>query len=276
MPSPRNPRVPRFAPEASITLMSALDIFGRAVDPAWTGEEIKAEIAPEPTDEDLANLAFARVTGEAAHDPRGEVGDEHLTEHQILAALSEQREISFAARRRWKAATIRFMRYLHQGMLRPSAMGDDGGVYEVPAHLWASKHAEDLFDNGGYLEVRNGLLAVPRGLPQTDTATVLVNGDDLQRFITAINEGSIPGVAPEVKADPYRTGLPGRPSIAHLILAELRRRFAAGEFNPTISAEAQALRQWTISNHPEVSAPIDKSIENLIRPLYNALVRRTK
>jgi hypothetical protein len=168
------------------------------------------------------------------------------------------------------------MRYLHQGMFTPSAIGSDGMVYEMPAHLWASENAEDLFDNGGYLEIRNGQLAVPRGLIQTDTATVLVNGDDLQRLITAINEGSIPAVAPEVKADPYRTGLPGRPTIRHLILDELRRRITAGEFHPTISAEAQALRQWTISNHSEVSAPSDKSIENLIRPLYNALVQRTK
>jgi hypothetical protein len=276
MPSPRNPSVPRFAPENSITLISALDIFGQVIDPAWTGEEIKADTAPEPSDEHLANLAFSRITGEAADDPRGEVGDEHLTEQQIRDALYESREMNFAPRRRWKAAAIRFMRYLHQRMVTPSALGTDGMVHEVPARLWASEHAEDVFDNGGYLEVRNGLLAVPRGLPQTDTATVLVNGDDLQRFITAINEGSIPGVAPEVKADPYRTGLPGRPSIRHLIVAELRRRIAAGECEPTISGEAQALRLWTISNHSEVSAPIDKSIENLIRPLYNALVRRTK
>jgi hypothetical protein len=43
MPSPRNRPVPRFAPEGSITLVSALDIFGRAVDPAWTGKEFKAD-----------------------------------------------------------------------------------------------------------------------------------------------------------------------------------------------------------------------------------------
>ena len=66
LPAPRNRPVPRFAPEDSITLISALDIFGRAVDPAWTGEEIKADTAPEPSDEHLANLAFARVTCEAA------------------------------------------------------------------------------------------------------------------------------------------------------------------------------------------------------------------
>jgi hypothetical protein len=83
----------------------------------------------------LANLAFPRVTGEAADDPRGEVGDEHLTEQQILDALYESREMNFVARRRWKAAAIRLMRYLHQGILRASAIGNDGMVYEVPPSL---------------------------------------------------------------------------------------------------------------------------------------------
>src|SRR4051794_39991040 len=109
MPMPRNRPVPRFAPEGSITLITALDIFGRAVDPAWTGDEIKADTAPEPSDEHLASVAFARVTGEAADDPRREVGDEHLTEQQILDALYQCREMNFAVRRRWITAAIRFM-----------------------------------------------------------------------------------------------------------------------------------------------------------------------
>jgi hypothetical protein len=275
MPSPRNRPVPRFAPEGSITLMSALDIFGRAVDPAWTGEEINADTAPEPSDEHLANLAFARVTREAADNP----GDENPSEHEILAALYEAREMTFAARRRWKATAIRFMRYLHQGMLAPSAMGDDGKVYEVPAHRWASKHAEELFDNGGYLEVRNGQLADPRDLIQTDTATVLVNANDLQQLITAISDGDIPPAAPVVtteQADRYRTGLPGRPTIAHLIEAKLRQRIAAGECEATLSAETRALRQWAISTHPNAPPPSTGAIENRIRSPYNTLFRSTK
>ena len=89
MPAPRNPPVPRFAPQNSITLITALDIYGRAVDPTWTGEEVKADTAPEPSDGHLANLAFARVTREAADNPRGEVGVENPSEQQILAALQE-------------------------------------------------------------------------------------------------------------------------------------------------------------------------------------------
>jgi hypothetical protein len=278
MPSPQNRPVPRFAPEGSVTLITALDIFGRAVDPAWTGEEIKADTAPEPSDEHLANLAFARLTSEAADDTGGEVGDDHLTEQQILDALYESREMNFAVRRRWKAAAIRFMCYLHQGMFTPSAIGNDGRVYEVPSHLWASEDAENLFDNGGHLEVRSGQLAAPRGLIQTDTATVLVNADDLQQLITAINEGTIPpaGSATTEHADPYHTGLPGRPTIAHLIVAELRRRIAAGECEATANAEAKALQKWASSAHPNARTPTEKTIENRIRSPYNTLFRRTK
>jgi hypothetical protein len=279
MPSPLNRPVPRFAPEGSITLISALDIFGRAVDAAWTGEEIKADTAPEPSDEHLANLAFARVTREAADNPRGEDGDENPSERQILDSLHADRDEKFAARRRWKAAAIRFMRYCHQGRITPSAIGNDGMVHEVPAHLWASEHAEDLFDNGGRVELRVGQLAVPRGLTQTDAATVLVDRDDLRRLITAITEGDIPAAAPEVTTehpDRYRTGLPGRPTIGHLIEDELRRRIAAGECKATISAEARALREWAIGTHPDAARATVRTIENQIRSLYNALVPRTK
>jgi hypothetical protein len=189
MPPPLNRPVPRFAPEGSITLTTALDIFGRAVDPVWTGEEINADTGPEPSDEHLANLAFARVTREAADAPGREVEDDISSERQILEALHAYRDEKFAARRRWKNAVFELMGCLHRGMLAASAMGSDGRIYDVSAHLWASEHAEDLFDNGGSLEVRAGQLAVPKVLIQTDSATVLVNGDDLQRLITAITRG---------------------------------------------------------------------------------------
>src|ERR1700733_7921378 len=108
MPTPRNPFTPRFAPKDSISLTDALDIFGRAIDPAWTGEEIEADTAPEPLDDELAIRAFARVTQEASDNPRGAIGPENPPEHEIRAALHERRDIEFAARRRWKAAAILF------------------------------------------------------------------------------------------------------------------------------------------------------------------------
>jgi hypothetical protein len=171
------------------------------------------------------------------------------------------------------------MGYLHQGVFTPSAIGNDGMVYEVPSHIWASEHAEDLFDNGGSLEVRAGQLAVPSGHTHTDTAVILVNRDDVQRLITAINKGEIPSAAPGItteQVDPYRTGLPGRRTISHLTVPEFRRRAAAGECKPTLKAEAEALWEWAITTHPEGAQPTPGTIENQIRPFYNALVRSTK
>src|SRR5438034_9140095 len=104
MPSPRRPLLPRFAPKSTVTLVEALDSFGRAIDPAWTGEEIEAEATPEPSDEHLANVAFAQVTREASDKPLSEVGIESPTEREILAALHAHRDITFAPRRRSRAA----------------------------------------------------------------------------------------------------------------------------------------------------------------------------
>jgi hypothetical protein len=220
MSPPRNLPVPRLAPANSITLVAAFDAFGRAIDPAWTGGEIQVDTAPEPSDEDLAHRAFARVTREASDDPRGETDDENLPEHGILAALHARRDVEFAARRRWKAAAIAFLRHLHQGRLKPVAMGKDGMVYEVPAHLWAAADADTLFDNGGCLEVRTGRLAVPsRPTMAEDSAIVLVNRNELQGLI-AILDGDSPPTAATTTAEGQqvemvRTGLPGRPQANH-------------------------------------------------------------
>jgi hypothetical protein len=79
--------------------------------------------------------------------------------------------------------------------------------------------------------------------------------------------------------DPYHSGLPGRPTIAHLLLAELRRRAEAGLLEDTLAAQAKALRRWTRDSHPAVSTPSQNTIENSIRPIFWKLrgaLRRTK
>ena len=57
MSSPKSLPLPPLAPAGSITLVRALDEFGLATDPAWTGDELLADTAPEPSDDDLANQA---------------------------------------------------------------------------------------------------------------------------------------------------------------------------------------------------------------------------
>ena len=75
-------------------------------------------------------------------------------------------------------------------------------------------------------------------------------------------------------ADPYRTGLPGRRTIKHLIVCEFRSRVERGCHELSLKAEAQALETWARQMHPEAPTPRVKTIENQIRPDYNRLVVR--
>lgn len=281
MSSPRNPPVPRLAPANSISLVEALDAFGRAIDPTWTGEEIRADTAPEPTDADLAHRAFAQVTREASDSPRGYIDDENLPEHEILAALRARRDIEFAPRRRWKDAAVAFLRRLHQRALQPIAMGSDGMLYEVPHHLCAAAQADDLFDNGGSLEVYAGQLAVPgRPTAADDTAIVLVNRDELLALIAALPDGNAPPPPPAAMPEAQQVKIgrprkPGRPSpTAQPMEEELRRRAAAGECEPNLRAEAKALIAWSVKMYPNERHMDFKSLENRISKLYGELVRR--
>jgi hypothetical protein len=81
----------------------------------------------------------------------------------------------------------------------------------------------------------------------------------------------------QAAVDPYRSGLTGRPTIKHLIVAEFERRAAAGELESTLAAQGRALAQWAAREHPEAPAPTPRTIETQIRPGWNASrAKRTK
>ncbi len=71
-----------------------------------------------------------------------------------------------------------------------------------------------------------------------------------------------------VSPDPYRTGLPGKPSIKHLIIPEFKRRVEAGEVELTLATEARALHEWAKQEHPKAPAPTPRTIETHIRAEY--------
>jgi hypothetical protein len=281
MPAPRIPPIPRFAAD-SVPLATALDLFGKALDPEWTGEEIAADSSTaEPSDDALEYTALKRVTGDAANNPTGEVGDAKPTVAQIEASLHEKRDIEFAARRRRNAAVMQLMGYLHHGILTASATGlDDGMVYMVPPRIWGATCAEHLFD-GGYLDVSAGKLVVPRSERPEHPATVLVKKSDLERLIEAIKGGDIPPAVPPTltevqQVDPARTGYPGRPSLKRAIEAEFRRRVEGGEHETTLKAQGEALQRWAGETYPGVAIPTPETIRNQIRSLYNTLLQGTK
>jgi hypothetical protein len=64
------------------------------------------------------------------------------------------------------------------------------------------------------------------------------------------------------------TGAPGRPSSMHLIVREFQRRKEAGETCSKLAAEARALREWFVHEHPDAEAPSVHTIENRLRELY--------
>ena len=99
--------------------------------------------------------------------------------------------------------------------------------------------------------------------------TSSISADGLEFVSVRILEKDRP-----VPVNPYRTGLPGKPSIRHLILGELERRVKAGNLKPILAHEAKALREWAESTHPKAPTPGVRAIENMIRGEYRKIVRR--
>jgi hypothetical protein len=71
--------------------------------------------------------------------------------------------------------------------------------------------------------------------------------------------------ASETAVDPYRSGMPGRPTISHLIKGEFERRRDANITERTLEGEAAALASWARDTHPNAKTPSVKTIQNQIR-----------
>lgn len=67
------------------------------------------------------------------------------------------------------------------------------------------------------------------------------------------------------------TGLPGKPSSWHLIEAECRRRYQAGERHEKTAEWARQLRAWIMSQHPGMPPPTEKTIANRLPELLREL-----
>jgi hypothetical protein len=80
-----------------------------------------------------------------------------------------------------------------------------------------------------------------------------------------LEDGESPSLS---EPDSYRTGAPGRPTIAHLIITEFNRRISEGQISNTLRAEAEELEEWARETHPNAPTPSEKTIQNQIRILY--------
>jgi hypothetical protein len=87
-----------------------------------------------------------------------------------------------------------------------------------------------------------------------------------------------PAVEPTT-VEPFRTGGPGRPSAMDRIVAEFKRRVAAGEVIPWrggCTAEAEHLAGWWETHRPS-KAPRAQAgaIKNKILPIWSSLIPKT-
>ena len=67
---------------------------------------------------------------------------------------------------------------------------------------------------------------------------------------------------------PRTSGAPGRPSSMHLILDEFERRIEQGKVVKGLAAQARALGEWLVANHPLEPRPTAKTIAERIRERY--------
>lgn len=79
------------------------------------------------------------------------------------------------------------------------------------------------------------------------------------------------GDAPQMAAQPYRTGMPGRPTSWYLAERECRRRWAAGERYPATAVWADLLSKWLAETHPDAPPQSVKALRNHLARLLSDL-----
>jgi len=79
------------------------------------------------------------------------------------------------------------------------------------------------------------------------------------------------GDAPQLAAQPYHTGMPGRPTSWNLAERECRRRWAAGERYPSTGVWADLLSKWLAETHPDAPPLSIKALRNRLARLLSEL-----
>ena len=112
------------------------------------------------------------------------------------------------------------------GYVKPANIADNRRV--IPADKWGILKPDfrNSTASGGGMEIIHVLVHPPG-------SEALAIGDDVAEPDTV-----------DVSPDRYRTRMPGRPSIKHLIEAEFQRRAEAGQVEPTLAAEDEALHEY--------------------------------
>jgi hypothetical protein len=83
-----------------------------------------------------------------------------------------------------------------------------------------------------------------------------------------------PAPAPSAVVVTYETGLSGRQTSKHLIMAEFERRRDAYELAGTLGDEATYLAEWLRRTHPAAAPAVTGTIENHIRGAFRQAQNR--
>lgn len=121
----------------------------------------------------------------------------------------------------------------------------------IDPKLWAV--AEPCFGLGEAIE-----LGRSRRLLEAHTVRGLPGGLEL-KGVRIYHRASI---LPEPETQPPRTGAAGQPSSMYLIKREWEQRHARGKIESSRKEQAGVLRNWLISEHPEMPPPTEKTIYN--------------
>jgi len=103
-----------------------------------------------------------------------------------------------------------------------------------------------------------------------DPGSINVVSTEAAKNQADLSSSKAPAADPSAIVDPYKTGLPGRRTIAHLIKNEFDRRRKEGETEVKLKDEAAALHHWAATTHPTAPTPTVTTIENQIRQLHRA------
>lgn len=86
-----------------------------------------------------------------------------------------------------------------------------------------------------------------------------------------VNKDHVSELWPFAVPEPAKTGVPGRPSSKHLVLAELAERAREGGLPSTLAGAARELSSWLSTTHPTMPRMGEKAIANAIRKDYRKL-----
>jgi hypothetical protein len=198
-----------------------------------------------------------------------------------------------------KAARVELRNEFHsRSMLTTVICPRSGKTYTIIPHHWAREIASTWLEQGECL-LTEGLVTPPWGmLYDEERVPIFMSEHDLQCLME--RQESIPrdpiadvearekdegGRPPDYRPpEPVKdvlcvtyqqSGLPGRPTSKHLLLAKLRERITNNVIEPTLGEESKWLRDWLEKEHPKAPLSGQKATQNAIRPTYNKAKKTT-